>query len=82
MFDADPKAIQQINFTWNLDQTELWYWHNIKFFIKCDCNFNYETNFQHELFLADTQASRICKGFVNGSSANIEFLKSVLPKMV
>ena len=30
VFDADPKAIQ------NLDQTELWYWHNIKFSIRCD----------------------------------------------
>ena len=45
-------------------------------------NFNDEANFPHELFLADTQTSRICKGFVNGSSTNIEFLKSVLPKMV
>ena len=29
------------------------------------------TNFPHELWLTDTQVSRLCKTFENGSSANI-----------
>ena len=34
-------------------------------------SFNGETNFPDELFLTDTQVSRIRKAFGNGSSANI-----------
>ena len=34
---------------------------------------NVETNFPHKLLLTDTQVSRICKAFANGSSANIKF---------
>ena len=41
-------------------------------------NSNDETNFQHKLLLANTQVSRICKAFANGSSANIKFSKSQL----
>ena len=32
---------------------------------------NDETNFPHTLLLTDTQVSRLCKGFANGSSANV-----------
>ena len=34
---------------------------------------NDETNFPHELLLTNTQVLRLCKAFVNGSSANIKF---------
>ena len=37
--------------------------------------FNNETNFTHKLLLADTQVTKNCKGFANGSSANIKFQK-------
>ena len=43
---------------------------------------NDEANFLHELLLNDTQVSRVCKAFANGSSANIKFLKSQLSKMM
>ena len=35
--------------------------------------FNGESNFLHTLLLTDTQVSKICKAFANGSLANIEF---------
>ena len=43
---------------------------------------NDEANFLNELLLNDTQVSRVCKAFANGSSANIKFLKSQLSKMM
>ena len=36
-------------------------------------NSNDETNFTHKLLLTNTQVSKICKAFANGSSANIKF---------
>ena len=33
---------------------------------------NGENNFPHKLLLTDAQVSRLCKGFANGSSANIK----------
>ena len=41
-----------------------------------------ETIFPHKLLLTDTQISRIGKAFVNSSSANIEFSKTQLSKMM
>ena len=38
-------------------------------------NPNDETNFIHKLLLNDTQVSKICKAFANGSSANIKYSK-------
>ena len=38
-------------------------------------NCNDETNFPHKTLLTHTQASKICKAFANGSSANIKFSK-------
>ena len=38
-------------------------------------NSNDETNFPHKLLLTNTQVSRICKAFLNGSSANKNFQK-------
>ena len=38
-------------------------------------NSNDETNFIHKLLLNDTQVSKICKAFANGSSANIKYSK-------
>ena len=32
--------------------------------------------------LTDTQVSKICKAFANGSLANIKFSKTQLPKMM
>ena len=45
-------------------------------------NFNDENNFPHKLLLTDTEVSRLCKAFANGSSANIKFLKTQLLKMI
>ena len=45
-------------------------------------NSNDETNFPHKLLLTDTQVSKIRKAFKNGSSANIKFSKTQLPKMI
>ena len=39
-------------------------------------------NFLRKLLLTNTQVSRICKAFANGSSANVKFSKSQLSKMV
>ena len=44
-------------------------------------NSNDETNFPHKLLLTDTQVSKICKTFANGSSANIKFSKNQLSKL-
>ena len=41
-----------------------------------------ETNFPHKLLLTDTQVSKICKAFANGSSANIKFSKTQLSRML
>ena len=45
-------------------------------------NSNYETNFLHKLLLTDTQVSRICKAFANGSSSNIKFSKTQFSKII
>ena len=45
-------------------------------------NSNDKTNFPHELLLTDTEVSKIHKVFENGSSANINFSKTQLPKIV
>ena len=44
-------------------------------------NINDETNFPYKLLLTDTQVSKICKAFANGSSANIKFSKTQLSKI-
>ena len=44
-------------------------------------NSNDETNFSHKL-LINTQVLKSCKGFGNGSSANIKFSRTQLSKMV
>ena len=41
-----------------------------------------EINFSHNVFLTDTQFSRLCKAFANGSLTNIKFSKMQLFKMV
>ena len=43
---------------------------------------SYEANFPYKLLLTNTQVSRICKAFANGSSANIKFSKIQLSRMV
>ena len=45
-------------------------------------NSNDETCFLHKLLFTDTQVSKICKDFENGSSANIKFSKVHLSKIV
>ena len=45
-------------------------------------NTNDEFFFSHKSLLNDTQVSRLCKAFANGSSANIEFWKTQLSKMI
>ena len=42
---------------------------------------NDENNFPHKLLLTNTQASRLCKAFVNNSSANIKLSKTELHKL-
>ena len=41
-----------------------------------------ETNFPQKLLLTDTEVSKICKAFANCSSANINFSKIQLSKIV
>ena len=41
-----------------------------------------ENNFPHKLLLTDTQSSRMCKAFANGSSANLKFSKTQLSNML
>ena len=43
---------------------------------------NDETSFPHKVLLTDTKFSRIRKAFANGSSANINFSKRQLSKMM
>ena len=45
-------------------------------------NSNNKTNFPHKLLLTDTQVSKICKAFANGSSANIKLSKTQSSKMI
>ena len=45
-------------------------------------NSNDETNFPHKLLLTDKQVSNICKAFANGSSANKNFSKTLLSKII
>ena len=42
---------------------------------------NNENNFPHQLSLTNKQASRLCKAFGNGSSANSKLLKTKLHKI-
>ena len=44
-------------------------------------NSNDETNFPHKLLLTNTQVSKICKAFANGSSVNIKFSKTQMSKI-
>ena len=46
-----------------------------------NCDSNDENNFPHKLLLTNTQVSKLCKAFVNGSSANIKLSKTQLYKM-
>ena len=45
-------------------------------------NSNDESNFPHKLLLTDTQVSKNHKAFANGSSANANFSKTQLSKMI
>ena len=42
---------------------------------------NDENNFSHKLLLTNTQVSRLCKAFANGSSANIKLSETPLHKI-
>ena len=42
---------------------------------------NDENNFPHKLLLTNAQVSKLCKAFANGSSANIDLLKTLLLKI-
>ena len=43
---------------------------------------NDETHFPHKLLLTNTQASKICKAFADGSSANIKSSTTQLSKVI
>ena len=45
-------------------------------------NFNDGTNFLHKLWLTNIQIRKICKAFANGSSATVNFSKTLLSKMI
>ena len=45
-------------------------------------NSNDGTNFPYKFLLTDTPVSKICKAFINGSSANITFSKAQLSKIL
>ena len=45
-------------------------------------NSNIETNFPYKLLLTNTQLSKICKAFANGSSASIKLSKFHMNKIV
>ena len=38
-------------------------------------NYNNKTNFQHKILLTDTQVSKICEAFANGSSVDKKIQK-------
>ena len=42
---------------------------------------NDENNFPHNLLLTNTQVSKLCKAFANGSSANTKLSKTQLYKI-
>ena len=44
-------------------------------------NFNHENNFPHKFLLPNTQASKLCKTFLNTFSANIKLSKTQLHKI-
>ena len=44
-------------------------------------DYNDGNNFPHKLLLTNTQIPKLCKGFANGSSANIKLSKTQLHKM-
>ena len=46
------------------------------------CESNDETNVLHKLLLTDRQVSGLRKAFVSCSSANVEFSKTQLPRMM
>ena len=43
---------------------------------------NSKTNFPHNLSLTDRQIPKVCKAFINNSSANIKLSKTQLSKIV
>ena len=45
-------------------------------------NFNDGTNLPHKLWLTNTQIWKICKAFAYGSSATVNFSKTLLSKMI
>ena len=45
-------------------------------------NSNDENNFRHKLLCINTQVSKICEAFANGSSANIKLSKTQMNKIV
>ena len=47
-----------------------------------NCESNDETNVLHKLLLTDRQVSGLRKAFISGSSANVEFSKTHLPRMM
>ena len=44
-------------------------------------NSNVASNFPHKVLLTNTQVSRLCKAFANGSSPNTKLLKNQLSRI-
>ena len=53
----------------------------MKFPSKVAGGFNDENNFSHEFLVTNTQVSKLCKAFANGSSLNIKLSKTQLHKI-
>ena len=82
--DPDPKAIQQINFTVNLDRAG-----NARiYFILEEARLSWnmigdtETNFPHKLLLTNRQVTNLRKAFANHLPTDIKLSKTQLSKMI
>ena len=53
----------------------------LKIFLNVAGDSNDENNFPHKLLLTNTEVSRLCKAFANGSLANIKLSKTQLHKI-
>ena len=91
-FDADVRAIQQINFTTNLDKArnktmsliieeakETQTFHKeivLRLSSNMVCNSNDESNFPHELLLTNKQVANLRNVFTNNLSTDVKLSKT------
>ena len=95
--DADPRAIQQINFTANLDRegnttmffiiekakgTVFEFSQGTVSFMSTRYSIYIYIDFPHKLLLTDRQVSNLRKSLANNSSFDIKLSKTQLSKMI